>query len=75
MSTRRAVKTEKTVLEEIVEIETRIADLETAYVQDTRHRGNAIRGWGNPGKTKPSNDDERIFSLSSRTSPLNNNRN
>ena len=57
----------KSLTKDIAEVEARIAELEASYLADTREAGNVVRGWG---ANKTAKGDERVFSLSSRTSPV-----
>ena len=60
---------------ELALIEKQIYDLETAYLEDTQNFGNIFIGWnkyfGNDKsrKRKGISNDERLFSLSSASSP------
>lgn len=68
---------------ELNDIEKKIFDLESLYLEETMHCGNVLRGWdnylslksqkNNPPFTKKNkiSANERIFSLSSTTSPAN----
>jgi len=61
---------QRSVAAELTEVEARIAELETSYVADTKQKGNVYRGWGPQRKDPIPGQDERIFSLSSKSSPL-----
>lgn len=60
---------------ELAVIEKQIYDLETSYLEDTRDMGNIFAGWNqflSAEKNKQRRTvllDERLFSLSSSTSP------
>lgn len=60
---------------ELVKVEKQIFDLESAYLEETAG-ANAVKGWSSFSravqvkKPFPISDEDRIFSLSSLTSPL-----
>ena len=62
--------------QELTQIEKQIYDLETTYINETRDFGNVFSGWNNylgyDKTTRKRNitNDERLFSLSSSSSPV-----
>ena len=59
---------------ELVQIEKQIFDLEGSYLEETRDFGNVFSGWNNylsyeKMKPKKVTNEERLFSLSSASSP------
>lgn len=75
MSTEKAQQRRKELRLELAQIEKQIFDLETSYLEETRELGNVFVGWDgylNKEKQKVRKSvglDERLFSLSSMTSP------
>ena len=71
-----AIKRRKELRKELALIEKQIFDLETTYLEETKEVGNIFSGWGaylapldKVPKKKAITSDERLFSLSSITSP------
>jgi chromatin modification-related protein EAF6 len=70
-----AIKRRKELRKELALIEKQIFDLETTYLEETKEVGNIFTGWGaylapdKVPKKKAISSDERLFSLSSTTSP------
>ena len=68
-------KRRKELRNELSLIEKQIYDLESTYLEDSRDFGNIFQGWGqylSQDKTRPKKgvqNEERLFSLSSVTSP------
>ncbi len=68
-------KRRKELRTELSLIEKQIYDLESTYLEDSRDFGNIFQGWGqylSQDKTRPKKgvqNEERLFSLSSVTSP------
>ena len=74
MSGLAAAKRRKELRKELALIEKQIFDLETTYLEETRDVGNIFLGWGAYASEKPKgkksiSNDDRLFSLSSQTSP------
>lgn len=71
-------KRRKELRKELGLIEKQIFDLETTYLEETREIGNIFTGWkgylavADKAKSKKAiSNDDRLFSLSSLTSPAN----
>ena len=70
------LKRKRELKKELATIEKQIFDLETIYLEETRDFGNIFTGWDaylSVEKVKPKKviyNDDRVFSLSSFTSPL-----
>eukprot|EP00300_Choanocystis_sp_HF-7_P001601 c11286_g1_i1.p1 GENE.c11286_g1_i1~~c11286_g1_i1.p1 ORF type:complete len:134 (+),score=22.16 c11286_g1_i1:59-460(+) len=71
-------KRKREIDEELEKMERQIYDLEGAYLEETQHVGNVLRGWESflsskpplkPQKKPKIKDSDRLFSLSSVTSP------
>ena len=75
MSSEGAQQRRKELRHELAQIEKQIFDLETSYLEETREFGNVFMGWDNylnkekQKVRKVVGNDERLFSLSSMTSP------
>ena len=75
MSSEGAQQRRKELRHELAQIEKQIFDLETSYLEETREFGNVFVGWDNylnkekQKVRKVVGNDERLFSLSSMTSP------
>lgn len=70
------LKKKKELRKELLQIEKQIYDLETTYLEETRDFGNIFIGWdaylSSTEKIKPkklTHNEDRLFSLSSFTSP------
>lgn len=75
----QAPKRQKELRHELALIERQIYDLETRYLEETRDIGNIFTGWDHVHSTEKSKVrktvpiEERLFSLSSSTSPASTN--
>lgn len=67
----------KSIAQNLANLEKQIYALETSYLDDTHHVGNLLRGWDGYLSSRSGalaqqrwKESDRLFSLSSTTSPL-----